>query len=679
MKRYTFLLIIFGMMLGSSGTFADGLLLPNDKNYPTDFLRNRVTEISVTINGLVAETVVYQEFVNEWTSATDAVYSFPLPPDARSTMLLYTRNDTTFKAILRVEPQSPNPGTGEGGLAALVNQYIGRNGLKLQLKNIQPGDIQKVELHYISKLDYHKGESVYRYPLDTQDFVQHPIDHLEFNVTVNSAQNITGFDLPTHPGFTVLENNPNHLALRMRKPNAFLATDLEFRFSVANDVLDVDFFSATNDSLDGHFGLFVRPENQADSTDIFDKKIVFLLGNSSRMAGFKLEQSIQAISQSLDLLTPADSFNVILFNSSTERWQNTLVPATETNIADAKTFLDGVSPQFGSRLDLGLFIALQQFANSSASNAILAFTDGRSPLDPLQIQQDNPHDVGIFAIGIGDDVDRERLEMTAALNNGFVTYFDENDNLRSGMFRVFEKISQPILKNVLLNFNKTDVYSVIPQQYPTTFAGAYFFVAGRYVTPENTQLILSGDGVNGTTAVDWQIEFRDDPLSQRFTEKLWAKEMIDAIERQIAVYGDTPALKDSVIALSLRYEIRCRYTSYWADYETSVTGIVTGEPDATRIETAFLQDNYPNPFNPTTTMRLFVDAASANSIKFIKIYNMLGQLVVVIDISTLGAGWHEVRFNGQDAFGNALPSGIYFVQLQVDGNVTNTLRIHLVK
>ena len=134
-----------------------------------------------------------------------------------------------------------------------------------------------------------------------------------------------------------------------------------------------------------------------------------------------------------------------------------------------------------------------------------------------------------------------------------------------------------------------------------------------------------------------------------------------------------------MITLSLRYEIRCRYTSYWADYETSVTGIVTGEPDATRIETAFLQDNYPNPFNPTTTMRLFVDAASANSIKFIKIYNMLGQLVVVIDISTLGAGWHEVRFNGQDAFGNPLPSGIYFVQLQVDGNVTNTLRIHLVK
>ena len=64
--------------------FADGLLVPTDTEYPQNFLRNRMTHVTVTINGLVAETQVYQEFHNDWDQPVDAVYSFPLPPDARS-------------------------------------------------------------------------------------------------------------------------------------------------------------------------------------------------------------------------------------------------------------------------------------------------------------------------------------------------------------------------------------------------------------------------------------------------------------------------------------------------------------------------------------------------------------------------------------------------------------------
>ena len=124
--RIVFMMVFIGL---SRIALSDGLLMPENEDYPANFLRNKMTEVSVKIDGLVAQTVVTMEFVNEWDQAVDAVFNFPLPPDARSTQLLYTRNDTLFKAILRVEPQNPNPGTGQGGLAALVNQYIGPNGL----------------------------------------------------------------------------------------------------------------------------------------------------------------------------------------------------------------------------------------------------------------------------------------------------------------------------------------------------------------------------------------------------------------------------------------------------------------------------------------------------------------------------------------------------------------------
>ena len=65
--------------------------------------------------------------------------------------------------------------------------------------------------------------------------------------------------------------------------------------------------------------------------------------------------------------------------------------------------------------------------------------------------------------------------------------------------------------------------------------------------------------------------------------------------------------------------------------------------------------------------------------KFIRIYNLLGQLVAVIDISHLGSGVHTIKFDGRDNWGNDLGSGIYFCQLVIGRKVQSTFRISLVK
>ena len=665
--------ILMVSLAGAGPLQADGLLLSTERDYPGEFLRNRVTNVTVTAHGLIAETVVYHEFVNAWDRPTDAVYSFPLPPDARATRLLYSRGDVIFQAVLEVREQAPNPGTGEGGTAALVNAYIGRNGLRLSLQNIPPGAVQKIELHYLSVLDYHQGTCTYRFPLDTSDFVHHAIDHLEFNFDVQTARPITGFDLPTHPGFQVMRQEENRLRLRLRRPKAFLASDLTFQYQVENAELGVDFFAANNDTLDAHFALVVRPENLALPAEVLPKRVVFLLNNSSRMAGFKLEQSIQAITEALDQLQPDDAFNILLFNASVSSWQAGLVPANGANIDAAKTFLSGVTGRFGNRMEEALRAALAQFESSDFSNVILVFSDGRSPLDPRRIADENVHRTGIFPIGIGDDLDRARLEMTAGLNHGFVTYVDEDGDLKQDMLRVFEQISLPLLRDTEISFDKPDVQHLIPQTLPTTYAGAAFFVTGRYATPAVTSMSLTGQGIAGQQRLVFPLDFTDDTQANPFARLLWAKAAIDELEREIDVYGETPVLKDSVIALSLRYNIRSRYTAYVADYENTVNTATEKEVEEPEMY-AYLDSNYPNPFNPSTTIRFFISDAAAGQMKLLKIYNLLGQLVAVIDVSHLRAGWHEVVFEGAN-----LPSGLYLVRLQIHNRVANTLRMHLVK
>ncbi|MBN1481907.1 T9SS C-terminal target domain-containing protein [candidate division KSB1 bacterium] len=671
-------LLFITVVLSTLSAYADGLLVPKQEEYPHDFLRNQLTHVSVKIYGLIAVTEVYQEFKNEWDQSVDAVYSFPLPPDARATMFLYWADDTIYRAVLQVREQAPNPGTGEGGIIAQVNKYIGRNGIKVALRDIPAGEVQKVKLYYVSHCDFFAGETTYRFPLATDDFVTTPLDHLQFSVYVNSNSPITTYDCPSHPEVHILQNEPNRLHVQMSRPKAYLTQDFEFTFYTQQDELGVDFYSVDNDTMDGHFVLFIRPQNQADEAEVFPRRVIFLVSTSSNMFGYKLDQCVKAITSSLLLLSEQDVFNIFVYNRNVYPWKANPVQATNANIQAAHTYLESLYSSWGSRMDLALNMALDQITDDAYSNSLIVLSDGRSPLDPRAIAGKNSYKAGIFPIGIGDDLDYARLEMLAALNYGFTTYLSNEDDINAGVTRLFDKINRPIMKDVRMEFGRADLYDFLPSTTPSAYAGCCFFITGRYANPSESALALAGQSIAGATFFNFRLDFSSNTIYNKFAESIWAKEKIDELEREIEIYGETPALRDQLIATSLRYNIRCRYTAYVADYETEHTGVEEKQNELVHMPVSYLIGNYPNPFNPSTTINFYISSDDVGKIKLIKIYNMLGQLVAVFDVSHFEAGMHAIHFSGVDYFGAPLPSGHYFVQLQI-GDQSSTLRITLAK
>ena len=81
--------------------------------------------------------------------------------------------------------------------------------------------------------------------------------------------------------------------------------------------------------------------------------------------------------------------------------------------------------------------------------------------------------------------------------------------------------------------------------------------------------------------------------------------------------------------------------------------------------TAFtLGANYPNPFNPTTTIPLAVPAGSKNVT--LTIYNVLGQPMRQVWTGPLAAGEHRLTWDGRDALGRPVAAGVYVYRLQVN-------------
>jgi hypothetical protein len=94
------------------------------------------------------------------------------------------------------------------------------------------------------------------------------------------------------------------------------------------------------------------------------------------------------------------------------------------------------------------------------------------------------------------------------------------------------------------------------------------------------------------------------------------------------------------------------------------------------IPTAFeLKNNYPNPFNPTTTIEFSLVKENFTTLK---IYSVTGELVNTLVNSDLQAGVHSINFDGRDEGGNELSSGMYIYEL-VSGTNISAKKMFLIK
>ena len=99
--------------------------------------------------------------------------------------------------------------------------------------------------------------------------------------------------------------------------------------------------------------------------------------------------------------------------------------------------------------------------------------------------------------------------------------------------------------------------------------------------------------------------------------------------------------------------------------------------DLTIYETK-LKGNYPNPFNPETTITFTLNTDQPLNVKLL-IYNVKGQKLNTLVNEHLETGEHSVIWNGTDQNNKQVSSGVYFYQLEVDDKAIGTKRMLLIK
>ncbi len=129
------------------------------------------------------------------------------------------------------------------------------------------------------------------------------------------------------------------------------------------------------------------------------------------------------------------------------------------------------------------------------------------------------------------------------------------------------------------------------------------------------------------------------------------------------------AITDDNLETGKTYWWRVRYRdknlqwSEWSEESSFTVGMGTGLKSESNniIRESKLYNNYPNPFNPSTTIKF--DLAKTENVK-LQIFSSNGELVTSLVNKKLASGSYSVIWNSKNAKGEKMSSGLYFYKLE---------------
>ncbi len=165
---------------------------------------------------------------------------------------------------------------------------------------------------------------------------------------------------------------------------------------------------------------------------------------------------------------------------------------------------------------------------------------------------------------------------------------------------------------------------------------------------------------------------------------MYEKNYIEAIARLEEVIIEPDTRIDSVMALAdqgycyvqlaesgtralpNKCTVKTKTIEEYLEYMKSLRMFLNGDAESSQAPAYVfaLDANYPNPFNPTTTISYSIPKDDK---VVLKVYNIKGQLVKTLVNDHLEAGKHKVVWNGDNQIGKNASSGIYLYRLESGG------------
>lgn len=549
--------------------------------------------VDATVRGGVAETEVTHVFRNDSDRDAEGDFVFPIPAGASvSSFAMY---DGEKKMEARLLEQDEATRTYEEIVRrkkdpALLT-FSGRSALRARLFPIPPRSERKLTLKLVTVLPRDGDAKKYAWTL-IGPHLPGTARPQSVSVKVTVADGAGTLYSPTHDVQTRREGTQSVATWKTDATNAAtLGENPEFDLyitpkagagSVALSMLTYNAALPNTASLaggarqSGYFLVVASPTLAKPDAEAAPRRVVLVMDRSGSMQGKKIEQAKSTLRFALGKLRPQDSFNVVTFSDSVEKFSPDPVGASKANVARANEFVDGIVADGGTNIHDGLLEGLSQFPERASGNTLLFFTDGMPTVGITSHPQIVKHAVDkngnkarTFVFGVGNDVDVPFLDTVAQSLRGDADYVRPDEDIEVKTSRFVAKTSSAVLENLKLSVEDGaattgEIYPK-PGELPDLFAGGQLVLVGRYTgSAKAMRLTLSGEANGKPQSFMLTSALPDVDTGAGFLPRLWASRKIGYLMDDVRLKEDGPAKKeavDQIIALSKEWGILTPYTA----------------------------------------------------------------------------------------------------------------------
>ncbi len=168
----------------------------------------------------------------------------------------------------------------------------------------------------------------------------------------------------------------------------------------------------------------------------------------------------------------------------------------------------------------------------------------------------------IFTFGVGDDLNARLLDRIADDGQGTSDFVRDGKEFEIKISAFMDKVSNAVLSYVTVDLAAFGAFDVYPKKLPDLFKGQQLVVMGRYRTPGEAKVVMTGAFNGGKKTFEYGAAMTKESKQADFIPRLWAIRKVGYLLEEIRLHGERPELKDEVTMLGKKFGIVTPYTSY---------------------------------------------------------------------------------------------------------------------
>ncbi len=558
-------------------------------------------DVVMQITGMINRVSVTQTFSNITADWQEGIYVFPLPENAAVDQLRLKVGDRIIEGQIKEKQAAKKiyqQAKKQGKHAALTEQER-PNIFTTSVANIAPHETVKVEIEYQQIVTYDNGVFSLRFPLvvgpryipgkqriegfagtgwalNTNEVpdaaritppVMLPGSERKNKVTIyinlDAGLSLEKIHSPYHD--IQVDKQAGHYQIQLKQESTLANKDFELIWRPhPSDAPKAALF--TEEKEGETYALIMLVPPTVETTETLNREIIYVIDTSGSMAGQSIVQARAALELALTRLKNGDRFNVIQFNSSTSKLFRQSELFNQTSLQQALNYVRSLKADGGTEMATALHASLANQTPDNSLRQVIFITDGSIGNEQalFEIIQNELGRSRLFTIGIGSAPNSHFMQRAAKFGRGIHTHIGKLDEVQTRMQALFDKIENPILKDIRIDWgeNKKQSNNIAanieswPQKISDLYRGEPLLISAK------------ADQLPDVIKIDGQVANQNWSSKLKLTggqnrpgiSTLWARNKIAALMTHKRD-AEFESVKQLIIDTALKHHLVSQYTS----------------------------------------------------------------------------------------------------------------------